>query len=89
MFISISIPATSNAEEAEIERFYEDLQDLLELTPKKSVSGILKSPTTIVLLLICLFILVSIFLTYCGAHKLGVNILIIVISSWIDPLIIM
>ena len=28
---------TSNAEEAEIERFYEDLQDLLELTPKKDV----------------------------------------------------
>ena len=28
---------TSNAEEAEIERFYEDLQDLLELTPKKGV----------------------------------------------------
>ena len=27
---------TSNAEEAEVERFYEDLQDLLELTPKKS-----------------------------------------------------
>ena len=26
---------TSNIEEAEIERFYEDLQDLLELTPKK------------------------------------------------------
>ena len=26
---------TSNAEEAEFERFYEDLQDLLELTPKK------------------------------------------------------
>ena len=26
---------TSNAEEAEVERFYEDLQDLLELTPKK------------------------------------------------------
>ena len=26
---------TSNSEEAEIERFYEDLQDLLELTPKK------------------------------------------------------
>ena len=26
---------TSNAEEAEIELFYEDLQDLLELTPKK------------------------------------------------------
>ena len=28
---------TSNAEEAEIEWFYEDLQDLLELTPKKHV----------------------------------------------------
>ena len=28
---------TSNAEEAEIERFDEDLQDLLELTPKKDV----------------------------------------------------
>ena len=26
---------TGNAEEAEVERFYEDLQDLLELTPKK------------------------------------------------------
>ena len=26
---------TSNAEEAEVERFYEDLQDLLEHTPKK------------------------------------------------------
>ena len=26
---------TSNTEEAEIEQFYEDLQDLLELTPKK------------------------------------------------------
>ena len=28
---------TSNAEEAGVERFYEDLQDLLELTPKKDV----------------------------------------------------
>ena len=28
---------TSNAEENEVERFYEDLQDLLELTPKKDV----------------------------------------------------
>ena len=28
---------TSNAEEAEVERFYEDLQELLELTPKKDV----------------------------------------------------
>ena len=32
---------TSNAEEAELERFYEDLQDLLELTPKKDVLFIL------------------------------------------------
>ena len=28
---------TNNAEELEVERFYEDLQDLLELTPKKDV----------------------------------------------------
>ena len=28
---------TSNAEETEVERFYEDLQDLLELTPQKDV----------------------------------------------------
>ena len=28
---------TSHAEEAEVEWFYEDLQDLLELTPKKDV----------------------------------------------------
>ena len=28
---------TSNAEEAEVEWFYEDLQDLLELTPKNDV----------------------------------------------------
>ena len=28
---------TSNDEEAEVERFYEDLQDLLELTPQKDV----------------------------------------------------
>ena len=28
---------TSNAEDAEVERFYEDLQNLLELTPKKDV----------------------------------------------------
>ena len=28
---------TSNAEEAEVERFYEDLQDLLEITPPKDV----------------------------------------------------
>ena len=30
-------PPTSNAEEAEVEWFYEDLQDLLELTPPKDV----------------------------------------------------
>ena len=29
---------TNNAEEAEVERFYEDLQELLELTPKKKMS---------------------------------------------------
>ena len=28
---------TSNAEDAEVEQFYEDLQDLLELTPQKDV----------------------------------------------------
>ena len=32
--IQVYAPA-SNAEEAEVERFYEDLQDLLELTPQK------------------------------------------------------
>ena len=32
--IEVYAPASS-AEEAEVERFYEDLQDLLELTPKK------------------------------------------------------
>ena len=32
-----SLCPTNNAEEAEIEMFYEDLQDLLELTPKKDV----------------------------------------------------
>ena len=30
-------PPTSNSEEAEVEQFYEDLQHLLELTPKKDV----------------------------------------------------
>ena len=33
---------TSNAEEAEVERFYEDLQDFLELTPKKDVLFIIR-----------------------------------------------
>ena len=30
-------PLATNAEEAEAERFYDDLQDLVELTPKKDV----------------------------------------------------
>ena len=29
---------TGNTEEAEVERFYEDLQDFLELIPKKGIS---------------------------------------------------
>ena len=32
--IQVNAP-TYNAEEAEVEQFYEDLQDLLELTPQK------------------------------------------------------
>ena len=32
----------NNAEEAEVEQFYEDLQDLLELTPKKDVLFIIE-----------------------------------------------
>ena len=36
MVIQVYAP-TSNAEEAEVEQFYEDLQDLLELTPKKDI----------------------------------------------------
>ena len=35
--VSQAYATTSNAEEAEVEQFYEDLQDLLELTPKKDV----------------------------------------------------
>ena len=34
--IQVYVP-TTNAEEAEVKRFYEDLQDLLELTPQKDV----------------------------------------------------
>ena len=34
--IQVDAP-TTNAEEAEVERFYDDLQDLLEVTPKKDV----------------------------------------------------
>ena len=33
---------TSNAQEAEVEQFYEDLQDLLELTPPKDVLFIIE-----------------------------------------------
>ena len=33
---------TSNAEETEVEWFYEDLQDLLELTPEKGVLFIIR-----------------------------------------------
>ena len=40
MVIQAYAPA-SNAEEAEVEQFYEDLQDLLELKPKKDVLFIL------------------------------------------------
>ena len=36
MVIQVYAP-TSKTEEAEVERFYEDLQDLLELTPKKDI----------------------------------------------------
>ena len=36
MVIQVYVP-TSNAEEAEVEQFYEDLQDLLELAPKKDI----------------------------------------------------
>ena len=39
--IQVNAP-TSNAEEAEVEQFYEDLQDLLELTPKTHVLFIIE-----------------------------------------------
>ena len=39
--IQICVP-TSNSEEAEVERFCEDLQDLLELTPQKCVLFIIE-----------------------------------------------
>ena len=38
--IQVYVP-TNNAEEAEVEQFYEDLQDLLELTPQKDVLSII------------------------------------------------
>ena len=39
--IQVYVP-TSNAEEAEVKQFYEDLQDLLEQTPKKDVLFIIE-----------------------------------------------
>ena len=41
MVIQVYAP-TSNAEDTEVEQFYEDLQDLLELTPKKDVLFIIR-----------------------------------------------
>jgi len=35
--IQVYVPTTSSAKEAEVEQFYEDLQDLLELTPEEDV----------------------------------------------------
>ena len=45
---------TSNAEEAEVERFYEDVQDLLELTPQKDVLFIIESGIYIYTHTLCL-----------------------------------
>ena len=41
MVIQVYAP-TSNAEEADVEQFYEDIQDLLELTPQKDVLFIIE-----------------------------------------------
>ena len=46
--IQVYIPTTSSAKEAEVEQFYEDLQDLLELTPKKDVLFIIRDWIAIV-----------------------------------------
>ena len=54
---------TSNTEEAEVERFYEDLQDLLELTPKKDV----------------LFIMVSVFLCVMFKNSFSVSLMILIL----------
>ena len=45
MVIQIYAP-TSNTEEAEVERFYKDLQDLLELTPYNVIFEIARHPGT-------------------------------------------
>ena len=42
MYIHLVYAPTSNAEEAEVEQFNEDIQDLLELTPKKDVLFIIR-----------------------------------------------
>ena len=38
--IQVYAPTTADAEEAEVEQFYEDLQDPLELTPEKDALSI-------------------------------------------------
>ena len=43
--IQVHVP-TTNAEEAEVEQFYENLQDLLELTPPKDVLFITRDWST-------------------------------------------
>ena len=53
---------TSNAEEAEVEQFYEDLQDCLELIPKKDVLVIIGDW----MLLSCLF-----FFFFIDCHSMG------------------
>ena len=40
--VILAYATTTNVEEAEVEWFYEDLQDLLELTPKKHVLFIIR-----------------------------------------------
>ena len=45
---------TSNAKQAEVERFYEDLQDLLELTPKKDVLFIIGDWNAFLYLVVCI-----------------------------------
>ena len=42
IMVTLVYTPTSNAEEAEVEWFYKDLQDLLELTPKKDVLCIIR-----------------------------------------------
>ena len=54
------------------------------------ITGVFKSPTITVLLLISLFMAIIIYLIYWGASMLGAYIFMILkFSYWIDPLIIM